>query len=112
MHSASFSSTTFHKFQGISNLFSDVFTFQHHATLYSKCNTSLVCSKLYESNLPVKRVFFLLNATFAVEIMHLVPFVHLLSCYQANEIIEFGYIYGVQHLPECYVFEVLKRNLI
>ena len=40
--SPSFSSTTFQNFPGISDLPSEVFTFQHHTKLYSKCSISAI----------------------------------------------------------------------
>jgi hypothetical protein len=51
---------------GIYNLLSEVPKFQHHKKLSSKCNSLLV-----------KRVFFLLNAVFAVAILDLISRVRL-----------------------------------
>jgi hypothetical protein len=70
-------STTFQNFLDISDLFSEVSTFQHHTKLCSKCSTLLV-SSLDLSPLPAK-VFFLLNAALAMAILDLISRVHLAS---------------------------------
>jgi hypothetical protein len=72
--SPSFSSTTFQNFPGIiSDLLSEVSTFQHYTMLWSKCSTFLK----FMSNLLVKRVFSLLNAACTVAVLGFILHVNL-----------------------------------
>jgi hypothetical protein len=73
----SFSSTTLQNSPDISDLIFEVSKFQHHTKLCSKCSISPVSS--FKLNLLVKRVFFLLNAAFAMKILNLISRVHLVS---------------------------------
>ena len=76
--SPSFSSTPIQHLTGISDLFSEVSKFQHRTKLYSKYSILLV-SCLYLHPICRWKVFFLLNATFAIAILVLILCVHLAS---------------------------------
>jgi len=76
--SPSFTSTTFQNFPVISDLFSEMSKSQHHTKLCSKCLILLV-SSLQWSPICWYRVFLMLNAAFAMAILHLISRVHLAS---------------------------------
>jgi hypothetical protein len=75
--------------------------------LYSKCNTSLVAS-LNLSPICCQKVFFLLNADFAMEVLDLISLVHLvssvigdkLSNYDITLSLQLVYFFSVR-LPAC-----------
>ena len=78
--SSSFSSTPFKIFPGISDLLFEVSKFQHHTQLCSKCSNLLyIYIYIYKSNLLAKRIFFLLNVAFAVEVLDLISRIHVAS---------------------------------
>ena len=71
-----FSSTTFQNFQGIYDVFFQVSKLQHHIKLCLKCSISLVSSLNLSS---VRLLLFLLNAAFAVVVLHFISCVHITS---------------------------------
>jgi hypothetical protein len=89
-----FSSTTFQTIPDISELLSEVCSFQHSKILCFQCSSLLVFSLDLS---PVcsrkkKKVFFLFNAVFAMAILYLISRVHLVLIYHGTKTFEIFHI--------------------